>query len=624
MPSVASSNWESRMVSPQAALTRIKPGTTIFIGTGPATPRTLLKSLMATDAHNAKDLELVQLATHGNIMSVAELHAQNYRLKTFFSGYISWKTIRSGRVDLIPAYSSQIPRILKSRQIPIDVAFIQVTPPNEAGYCSLGMAVDVAREAMDQASLVVGEINPDMPFTFGDTFVSINDFDLLVRSNHPPVTYERWEVDDTMDRVAANIASVIKNGDCLCFSYSPLFEALAPHLSDKRDLGIHSLYFTDALMDLVKSGAVNNHRKSPFRGKSLTSYALGTEALVSWLDRNPLVEFQGIDWVCNPTYIGRNPQFVAVYEARKIDLLGGVAFPTRGRVASGPGEVIDFFTGAEISRDGCTIFGLPSRNERGEPNVLIALMDYPNQFRLRESVNMIATEYGIANLKWRTLRERAQAIIDIAHPDDRKQLVEQAREKKLIYANQIYINETAHLYPSHIADEHTFKSGVTVRFRAIKPSDEEAMRRFFYRFSEEPIYYRFFYSIRTMSHDKMQEYVNVDYSKGVSIIGLVGGPSNEKIIAEARFVRDERDGFGNVAFLIEEQYHGIGIGTYLLNMLIRQAQEQGLKGLTAEVLSDNMSMMKIFEKANLPVEAHLIDGVYHIKIPFRSQGAWQE
>jgi len=614
MPSAEISHWETRLVSPQTVLARIRPGTTIFIGTGPATPRTLLKSLMASDAHNAKDLELVQLATHGNIMSVADLHAQNYRLKTFFSGYISWNTIRSGRVDLIPAYSSHIPRILKSRQIPIDVAFIQVTPPDESGYCSLGVAVDVAREAMDQASLVVGEINPDMPFTFGDTFVSIDDFDLLVRSEDPPVTYGRWGVDDVMDRVAAHIASVIKNGDCLCFSYSPLFEALAPHLSHKRDLGIHSLYFTDALMDLVKSGAVTNYRKAPFRGKSLTSYALGTDRLYRWLDRNPLVEFQGIDWVCNPTFIGRNPQFVAVSEAKKIDLLGGVAFPTRGRVASGPGEIVDFFSAAEMSAGGCTIFGLPSRDENGEPNILIGLMDYPNQFRLRELVHMVATEYGIANLRWRTLRERAQAIIDIAHPDDREHLVAQAREKQLVYPNQIYISQTAHLYPSHIAEEHTFKGGVAVRFRAIKPSDEEAMRRFFYRFSEQPIYYRFFYSIRTMAHDKMQAYVNVDYSKGVSIIGLVGGPNLEKIIAEARFVRDERDGFGNVAFLIEEEYQGIGIGTYLLNLLIRLAREQGLKGLTAEVLAVNKSMMKIFEKANLPLDARLIDGVYHITI----------
>jgi acyl-CoA hydrolase/RimJ/RimL family protein N-acetyltransferase len=618
MPSSARLNWESRLVSPQAVLTHIKPGTTIFIGTGPATPRTLLKELMDSDAHNAKDLELVQLATHGNIMSVADLHAHKNRLKTFFSGYIAWKTIRSGRVDLIPAYSSHIPRILKSGQIPIDVAFIQVTPPNEAGYCSLGVAVDVAREAMDQASLVVGEINPDTPFTFGDTFVSINDFDFLVRSEFPPVTYERWDVDETMDRVAANIASVIKNGDCLCFSYSPLFEALAPHLVHKRDLGIHSLYFTDALMDLVKSGVVTNSRKTPFRGKSLTSYALGTDELFTWLDRNPLVEFQGVDWVCNPTFIGQNPQFATIYEARKVDLLGGVAFPTRGKVASGPGEVIDFFSGAEISQDGCTIFGLPSRDENGEPNIMVALMNYPNQFRLRESVHMIATEYGVANVKWRTLRERAQAIIDIAHPDDREHLVAQAREGKVIYPNQIYISETAHLYPSHIAHEHTFKGGVTVRFRAMKPSDEEAMRRFFYRFSEKPIFYRFFYPVRTMAHDKMQEYVNIDYSSAMSIIGLVGEAGHEKIIAEARFMRDERDGFGDFAFLIEEQYHGIGIGSYLMDMLVRLAREQGLKGVTAEVLAGNAPMMKIFEKANLPLEAHLQDGVYHIKIPFEA------
>ncbi len=624
MPSHTRPDWERRLVTPQAALTRIRPGTTIFIGTGPATPRTLLNSLMDSDAHNAKDLELLQLATHGNIMSVADLRAHNYRLKTFFSGYISWRTIQSGRVDLIAAYASRIPQILKSGQIPIDVAFIQVTPPDEAGYCSLGVAVDVAREAIDQASFVVGEINPDIPFTFGDTFVSIDEFDLLVRSEEPAAVYGRWAVDDAMDQVAANIAAVVKDGDCLCYTYNPLFEALSPHLSGKKDLGIHSLYFTDALMDLVKSGAVTNYRKSPFRGKSLTSYALGTEALYRWLDRNPLVEFQGIDWVCNPTFIGRNPQFVAIYEARKVDLFGGVAFPTRGRVASGPGEVVDFFSGAEISQDGCTMLGLPSRDEKGESNILVALMDYPNQFRMRESVHMIVTEYGIANLKWRTLRERAQAIIDIAHPDDREYLVAQAREKKLLYANQIYISGTAHLYPSHLADEHTFKDGTTVRFRAIKPSDEEAMRRFFYRFSEKPIYYRFFYKIRTMSHDKMQEYVNVDYSSGVSVVGLVGRPGDEKIIAEARVVRDERDGFGNMAFLIEEAYQGIGIGSYLMGSLVRVAREKGMKGLTAEVLAGNKSMMKIFEKANLTLEAHLADGIYHIRMPFAAQGGRQE
>lgn len=618
MTTINKLNWKKHLTTPDKVLDNIKPGMTVFVGTGPASPRTLIKVLLDYDEHNLRDIELVQLAVMGDIvLSVEKLNAPNYRLKTFFSGFVAWNTISSGQVDLIPAYSSEIPKILKSRKIVIDVAFIQITPPNEAGYCSLGVAVDVAREAMEHATLVVGEINADMPFTFGDTFVSIKDFDLLIQSEKPPLHYEPMQAYEQMNQVAENVASIIKDGDCLSFSHGALFDALVPYLISRKDLGIHSLYFTDALATLVKSGAVTNSRKAPFRGKSLTSYALGSKSLMKWLDRNPLVEFQGIDWVCNPQFIGSNPQFVALYEARKVDLLGGVAFPLKGSVVTGPGEAIDFIKGAESSRDGCTIIGLPSRNLKGESNILLALMDFPNQLRLRESVHMIVTEYGIANLKWRPLRERAQAMIDIAHPDDRESLMEQARQKKIIYANQIFISRSVHLYPSHIATRQTFKGGVSIRFRAIKPSDEAAMRRFFYRCSDEMIYYRFFYSIKTMDHDKMQEYVNVDYSSELSIVGLSGKADDEHIVAEARFFRDERSNYGEVAFLIEEGFQGIGVGSYMLTLLIKVGREQGLKGLKAEVISENQAMIKVFEKAQLPMDARLENGVYKLTMHFK-------
>lgn len=607
--------WEDRLVAPETVLNHIKPGMTVFIGTGPAAPRTLIKTLLDVDSHNIRDLELVQLAVQGDtILSIDRLDAPNYRLKTFFSGYVAWDTISSGQVDLIPAYLSEIPEIIKSRRVDVDVAFIQITPPDASGYCSLGTAVDVAREVMDRASLVVGEVNAHMPFTFGDTFVSIGDFDLLVRSDLEPVTYEPPPVSEQMKKVAANVASVIKNGDCLSYSLGPMFEALVPFLSHKKDLGIHSLYFTDALAELVRSGAVNNHKKSPFRGKSLTSYALGTKALMKWLDRNPLVEFQGIDWVCNSQMIAQNPQFVAMYEARKADIMGNVAFPLKGAVITGPGEGIDFFKGAEASVGGTTIIGLPSRDAHGKSNILLTVENYANKLRLRESVHMLVTEYGVANLKWRTLRERAQAIIDIAHPDDREALIHKARQRKIIYPNQIYVTQSAHLYPAHISSTQTFKGGEKVKFRAMKPSDEEAMRRFFYRCSKEMIYYRFFYSIKTMSHDKMQEYVNVDYAKEVSIVGLSGQEQNQKIIAEARLVRDERSYCGEVAFLIDQAFQGIGIGSYLMDQLIVLGRDQGLQGLTAEVLSDNQPMIKVFEKTGLPLEARLDSGVYHLKL----------
>lgn len=620
MSNIADGQWKKLLVTPEEVLDYIRPGMNIFLGSGSAEPRTLMKCLMESDQSNANDLELIQLGTHGDILSLKELSYQNYRLKTFFSGWVAGETATSLNVDLIPGRYSQIPRIIKSKRIPIDAAFIQITPPNDSGYCSLGVAVDVAREAMDQASLVVGEINPLTPFTFGDTIVSIADFDLLVESREKPAYFKRWPVNKVLDRVAANIASLIEDGDCIGFNTGSLIEALSPHLTSKRHLGIHTPFFTDALMDLVKSGAVTNYRKGIFRGKSIASYALGTPELMTWLHNNPLVEFQSIDQVCGPTRIGSNPNFVGVFHARKVDLFSRIGFPVgKGSIIAGPGESADLLTGAEISPGGSAVFGLPSRNPKGKPNIVIKLRDLRNQFHMRESIDVVVTEYGIANLKWRSIRERAQALIDIAHPDDREKLVQQAKEKQILFPDQIFLSESAHLYPMEIDTEYTFKGGLKARFRAIKPSDEEAMRRLFYRFSDKTIFRRYFYPLKTMPHDMLQEYVNVDYGRAMSIVALAGEPDQERIIAEGRFDRDEKSAYGSIAFVVDEQYQGMGIATYLYKMLIRLAKERGLKGFTAEVLDTNKGMMKVFEKGELQVNASLQNGVYRLTIPFEAR-----
>jgi GNAT superfamily N-acetyltransferase len=231
----------------------------------------------------------------------------------------------------------------------------------------------------------------------------------------------------------------------------------------------------------------------------------------------------------------------------------------------------------------------------------------------------VVTEYGIANLKWRTIRERAQALIDIAHPDDRQKLVEQAKEKRILFSDQIFLSESAHLYPMEIATEHTFKGELKIRFRAIKPSDEEAMRRLFYRFSNTTVYRRFLFPISTMPHDKIQGYVNVDYRQVMSVVALAGEPDQEAIIAEARFVKEDQGAYGEVAFIVDEKYQGRGIATYLYKMLIRLAKERGLKGFTAEVLQANKEMMSVFEKAHLAMDARLQDGLYRLTIPFDAQ-----
>ena len=617
MEKISPGNWQSAVVSPETVIKKIKPGMSIFLGTAVAEPRTMVRHLMTSDAGNLEDLELIQLISFGDAVSLKTLQSRNFRLKTFFSGWVANEAIERGRIDVIPSRFVKIPQLIESLLRPIDVAVVQITPPNEAGFCSLGIAIDVAREALEQASICVGEINTQIPRTFGDTYVPVSEFDFLVRSTDPPIYFDRWETDDVWDQVAQHVASLIEDESCLAFSIGPLFEALARRLTNKRNLGIHSPFFTDPLMDLMKSGAATNRRKETYRGVSLTSYAFGTPTLMEWLDNNPLVEFQRIDKVFNPLMIGRNPRFVTIVAARKVDLCGRIGLHIgKGNVASGPAEVMDFLNGAELSEGGRSIFALTSRDPNGMPNILLSIADLPNQFSAFESVGAVVTEYGVAYLEGRTVRERAQALIDIAHPDDRSGLVQEAKDKKILYPDQIFLAESARLYPSDIAATHLIKGDIEIRFRAIRPSDEEGMRHLFYRFSDESVYYRYFHSVSSMPHAKMQEYVNVDWNQTMSIVGLVGEEGKGRIIAEARYIKIPGSPFAEVVFVVDEKYQRFGIASFLYEMLIRLAKEKGVKGFMAEVLFSNIGIMKVFRKGGLPVKARLESGVYHLVIPF--------
>ncbi len=608
--------WKQKIVTPADVMEKIDPGMSIFLGTGMAEPRTLVRHLMESRQYNLQDLELIQLVSLGDAVAIDERYSRKFRLKTFYSGWLASDAISQGRVDLIPSRFSRVAWLFKTGAIHIDVAFIQVTPPDENGYAYL-VGASVERQAMEMAQIVVGEINSQIPRTMGDTLVNMADFHYLVEATEPPYYLARWPLQDVYLKIATNIASMIPDGSCISYGIGPLYEALAKSLTAKKNLGVHSPFFTDALMDLVKSGAVTNRYKNIFRGKSCASYVLGTRELMSWLDLNPLVEFQPQDIVMDPRTIGLNDNMIAIFPARKVDLTGGVALHTgKGNVTAGPGNVAELFVGAALSRNGRSIFALPSRNRKGKPNILLSLDQYPFQFTNRESMDVVVTEYGVALLMGKTLRERAQALIEIAHPDDRAELVRQAKEEKMIYADQIYFPESGYLYPEKIACSHRFKDSLTVRFRAIKPSDEEDMRRLFYRFSDQAVYYRYFSPIKTMPHQKMQEYVNVDYRHTMSIVAIVDESGVEKIIGEARYVKTQGEPFADTAFIVDEQYQGMGISTYLFNLLIRAAREEGIAGFKADVLENNRAMLKVYEKALYPVQTVLSGGVYKITIPF--------
>jgi acyl-CoA hydrolase/GNAT superfamily N-acetyltransferase len=537
-------------------------------------------------------------------------------LKTFFSGWIASEAISAGRVDLIPSRFSRIPGLLKSGAIHIDATFIQISPPDENGYACL-LGVDVERQAMESAHLVVGEVNIHAPRIMGDTLVHMDEFDYFIESTEYPIHIPRWPVADVFLKIAANIATIVEDGSCLALGIGPLYEALAVQLAKKKHLGIHSPFFTDAVMDLVKSGAVTNRYKGVFRGKSSVSYLMGTEELMRWLDKNPLVEFQPEDVIMDPKVIGTNDKMIAILPARKIDLTGNVALHIgKGNMNAGPGNVQELLMGAGLSKKGRTIFGLPSRNLKGMPNIVLSVDNLPFQFTNRESMDLVVTEHGVASLMGKTMRERVLELIDIAHPDDRAELVRQAKEAKLIYADQIYIEESGSLYPAKLCTFREFKGGLKVCFRPIKPSDEDKMRLLFYRFSDQSVYYRYFTSIKTMPHKKMQEYVSVNYRLSMSIVSTIEVSGTEKIIAEARYVRTKPDAFADTAFIVDEEYQGKGIASYLFELLIRVAREEGIQGFTADVLASNKAMLKVYEKAPFPVQTVLTSGIYELTIPF--------
>jgi GNAT superfamily N-acetyltransferase len=282
---------------------------------------------------------------------------------------------------------------------------------------------------------------------------------------------------------------------------------------------------------------------------------------------------------------------------------------------------MEFFADATGSPGGRNIFALPSRNLKGESNILVALDDLPNRFTNREALDMIITEYGVAAMIGRTIRERAQALIDIAHPDDRQDLVRQAKEAHILYQDQIYLAESAALYPDALACTHVFKNNLRIHFRAIKPSDEEGMRHLFHRFSDKAVYYRYFSETKAMPHIRLQEYVNVDYRNILSMVGLIEEEGLARIIAEGRYVTGHNRSFADVAFVVDESFQGQGVASFLLELLLNAARERGIAGFSADIPADNLSIIKVFEKSRLHVQAFMEHGLYHLTIPFAGSPA---
>ena len=595
-------DYRAKVISTDQLLEKLKPGQKIFVSSGVAAPGKVLTAIAGSDAKNIRDLEIIQLITLGKYLTSPSEYPQ-YRLKTFNIGESIGKEIAEGKVDFIPANLMELPYIFLSGAVAVDVAIIQTSVPDDKGFMSLGVAVDVANIVIKQASLTIAEINPNMPVTHGETSLHISNIDYIIESDLPLIERKNKPYDEIVDRIGWNISNLIEDGATVGLHVGRIFNAVADHLKNKKNLGIVTHVVSDWAIDLINSGAISLDRSRYNGGLITASYCYGSRALYEYVDRNPIFEFYPIARLSNPFVVRRIQSLIGIVNVKKIDISGeSVIFHSGDNLITGYESKLGFAMAATISRKGKAIVALNSVDMQGRSNIVIKHdCDFENFHSTLGVVKYIVTEYGVANLFGKSIRERALAMIDIAHPDHREDLLNQAKAHNYVYADQIYVARHAAHYPALLETRKSLKDGLEVKIRPIKTSDEDMMRRLFYNFSDESKYFRYFAAKPVMPHKEMQKYVSIDYEDILSVVAIVEKGRNERIIAEARYAYDKKTDAYEVAFIVDEEFQGKGVATFLFNYLIKVARDRGIVWFIAHVLPRNEAMLKVFEKSKIKI-----------------------
>lgn len=412
-------------LSAEQAVHHIYSGQRVFIHGGAATPTLLINALLMRAAE-LNNVELIHLHTEGSMTWADKAYEKSFKISNLFVGANARETIDYERIDYIPCFLSEIPNLFLSKQRPIDVALLHLSPPDQHGYCSLGVSVDVAKAAYESANLVIAQINTQMPRVHGDGFIHINDIDHFIEVDAPLIEANRKEPDETSKRIANNVASLIEDDSCLQIGIGAIPDAVLSSLSDRRNLGVHSEMWSDGVLNLIKSGAIDNSKKQVHAGKTVSGFIIGSKSVYEFINDNPAVVQLGIDYVNNPNVIARNKKVIAINSATSVDLTGQICADSIGpRIISGVGGQMDFIRGASLSAGGKPIIAIPSRTRKSQSRIVASLLPGSGVVTTRSHVHYIVTEFGIANLYGKTIGERARSLIEIAHPEDREWLSRQ-------------------------------------------------------------------------------------------------------------------------------------------------------------------------------------------------------
>jgi len=597
------------------AVRLIGRGKHIFVGSGAAEPVGLVEALVAEADHFA-DNPVVHLLTLGPAPYVEARYEANFRHNAFFIGPNVRAAVRDGRADYTPVFLSQIPELIRTRRTPVDVALIMTSPPDEYGFVNLGVSVDIVLAAVEAADIVIAEFNPNMPVVFGGGFVQMDVVDYWTWSEQPLITVAREALDDVAREIGRNVATLVEDGATLQAGIGQIPDAALAALLHKKDLGVWTEMFSDGIIDLIENGNITGKYKAIHPRKVTSSFTFGTQRVYDFVDRNPVFTFHTSDYVNDPIHIARQHKMVAINSALQIDFTGQVCADSIGaKFYSGIGGQVDFIRGASMCPGGVPIIALRSTAKDGALSRIVPTLDPgAGVVTSRGDVWYVVTEFGVAALQGKSIRERALSLIAIAHPDFRAELLAAAKERHYVFLDQISPHPG---YPWRYECEVKAKDGTTLRLRPLRVTDEARLTDMFYSLSDDTIYRRWMTARKRMPHRDALYYLDVDYMNAMAIILETHDEGREpEMVGVARYHLDRATNYAEAAFLIRDAWQGKGLGTQLLEHLIRIARDKGVAGFTASVLASNRGMLHVFHRCGLEMMSKLEDGTYELTMTF--------
>lgn len=611
-------NYVQKKNTAKKVLENIKPGQRVFIGSSCGEPQHLVQELSLISSRFT-DLEIVRLLSieSGPLTLIANRsHSQQFNIRSFYLGSSSLNLMQKSKRFTTPINLSQIPHLFKSKMMPLNAALIQASPPDDFGWMSLGISVDITLSACESADIVICQVNQNMPRVLGQSFIHVNDVDFIVEYDQALLTIQPLPEHEEANSIAKHISRLIEDGSTIQAGLGVTHEANMLCLSEKNDIGVHSQYVSDGMMRLYSMGVITNKKKGFNNGKVVAGSAVGSQTLYEFIDDNPSIEFHPSDYVNNPAIIARHNKMVSMNTAIAMDLTGQAAadaLPFSNY--TGINGLVDFTRGAAMSKGGKSILMLTSTSDQGEKSRIVPTLSDIAVVVPRGDVHYVATEYGVVNLFGKTLQERAMALISIAHPNFRDELFSQAKELNLIDKDRKLNQAIKGVYPLKYEEIITIK-GIPILFRPARSVDERSVQEHYYTMNKGDILSRFFHDKKSFVHDQVETTFEIDYINDLTIVATIGELGFEKIIAVGEYFKNPTINMAEIAFSVSEGYQGMGIAKILQDKLAQAAMQNGIKGLIAYTSRTNTGMKKLFAKLPYEIKSEIEEDMLVLSCTF--------